>query len=251
MRTFASSSVSKCQPLSNSSRSRPLKDSTHAFCQGDPGSMNIDLVPENRHQSAIAPAMNSGPLSKRTNLGTPRWVPKQSSVATTRSASMERSTTMARASRVYSSTMLSSLMVRPSTVVSYWKSSAHTTSGAIGDRAPIAVPMPRKGFLRVRYGTRSPSSRHRRWMRLSLTVCPSRRACFAARRQPQRGRARAKLRRNARRACSSSDGRLATKRWVDLFWPASRHARRSETPNRCRSAHAALRRRPGVRSFPA
>ena len=38
--------------LSSSSRSRPLKDSIQAFCQGEPGSMNIAPVPLNRHQSA-------------------------------------------------------------------------------------------------------------------------------------------------------------------------------------------------------
>ena len=63
---------------------------------------------------------------------------------------MERSTTMAGHSRVNSSTMLSSLMVRSSSVVSNWKSSAHRAFGAIGHMAPTAVPMPRRGFLRLR-----------------------------------------------------------------------------------------------------
>ncbi len=75
---------------------------------------------------------------------------RRSRVATTVSASMERSTTMAGRSRVYSSTMLSSLRVRPSAVVSNWKSMAHRASGAMGHIAPTAVPMPRWGFLRLR-----------------------------------------------------------------------------------------------------
>jgi hypothetical protein len=40
-----------------------LKDSIHAFCQGEPGLMKIDPTPLKRHQSATALAMNSGPLS--------------------------------------------------------------------------------------------------------------------------------------------------------------------------------------------
>ncbi len=65
-RILASSRVSKSWPLRNSSRSRPLKDSIHAYHPGEPGSMNTLLVPLKRHQSATAWAMNSGPLSKRT-----------------------------------------------------------------------------------------------------------------------------------------------------------------------------------------
>src|SRR3954466_1416658 len=40
MRTWASRRLSNCQPLSSSSRSRPLNDSIQAFCHGEPGSMN-------------------------------------------------------------------------------------------------------------------------------------------------------------------------------------------------------------------
>lgn len=50
----------------------------------------------------------------------------RSKVATVRSASMLRSTTMAMASRVCSSTMFNSLRIRPSTVTSNWKSNAYT-----------------------------------------------------------------------------------------------------------------------------
>ncbi len=40
--------------------------------------------------------------------------------------------------------------MRPSTVVSNWKSSAHRAFGTMGHMAPTAVPIPRWGFLRLR-----------------------------------------------------------------------------------------------------
>ena len=49
-----------------------------------------------------------------------------------------------------SSTMLSSFKVRPSVVWSNWKSRAQTTSGAIGQNAPVRTPMPRRGRFRFR-----------------------------------------------------------------------------------------------------
>src|SRR5215203_1353874 len=72
MRTWASSRLSNCQLFSSSSRRRPLNDSIQAFCHGEPGSMNAVPTPLKRHQSATALAMNSGPLSNRTNAGAPR-----------------------------------------------------------------------------------------------------------------------------------------------------------------------------------
>ena len=111
------------------------------FCQGDPGSMKIDPTPLNLHQSATASAMNSGPLSKRTNAGAPRSHASRSNV---RDDPVRVDGTLDHdrgALRVYSSTMLSNLMVRLSSVVSNWKSSAHNTLGAIGHIAPRAVPI--------------------------------------------------------------------------------------------------------------
>lgn len=69
--------------VQESSRSRPLNDSIHAFCHGEPGSMNTVSTSLKRQQSATARAMNSGPLSKRTNAGAPRSAASLSSVATT------------------------------------------------------------------------------------------------------------------------------------------------------------------------
>ena len=140
---------------------------------------------------------------------------RQSNTSTTSSASMVRATLMARHSLVYSSMMFSILMVLPSLVTSNWKSSAHKTFGRMGDIAPTWVPVPVSRFLRLRCGTRRPSSRHRRRMRLSLTAQPPRRAALAARRQPHRGRSLEKARRNSR-SCSSSTVRTgAASRWVD------------------------------------
>ena len=87
-----------------------------------------------------------------------------------------------------SSITLSIFRVRPSTVVSNWKSSAHRAFGRIGHIAPTWVPIPVRRFLRFLVGTRRPSSRHRRRIRLLFTCQPALRAAVAARRHPHRGR---------------------------------------------------------------
>ena len=75
----------------------------------------------NRHQSRRALAVSPGPLSQRTNRGAvPRSATSRSRTATVASASMRRSTWMVRASRVCSSTTLSSLRILPSVVWSNW-----------------------------------------------------------------------------------------------------------------------------------
>src|SRR5215204_3058492 len=91
--------------------------------------------------------MNSGPLSNRTYAGAPRAAASRSRVATTATASMERSTTMAGHSRVNSSMTLSSFRVRPSTVTSNWKSIAHRAFGRIGHIAPTWAPDAGEAFL--------------------------------------------------------------------------------------------------------
>ena len=63
---------------------------------------------------------------------------------------MERSTSVASASRVNSSMTLRTLSILPSEVWSNWKSRAQTTLGLIGQNGPKALPMPRSGFLRLR-----------------------------------------------------------------------------------------------------
>ena len=55
--------MSDCSQVRDSSRERLLKDSAYPFCQGEPGSMNAVSIPERRHQSRIACAVNSVPLS--------------------------------------------------------------------------------------------------------------------------------------------------------------------------------------------
>ncbi len=141
--------------------------------------------------------MNSGPCrTART------WAPAValaivSSVATTLSASIERSTTMAGHSRVYSSTMFNNFNVVPSAVWSNWKSSAHNTFGRDRDRTHRRGRRSLgSGFLRFRYGTRRPSSRHRRRTRLLLTSGPLDAALRGASPSPPRpvGRERAQPR---------------------------------------------------------
>jgi hypothetical protein len=93
------------------------------------------------------------------------------------SVSMPRSTSIASASRV-DSIPSNIFKVRPSAVVSNWKSIAQITFGRIGDITPTATPIPVRRFYLRRCGTRRPSSRHRRRMRLVLTCQPARRASW-------------------------------------------------------------------------
>ena len=86
-------------------------------------------------------------------------------------------------------------------------------------------------------------------MRLSLTCQPARRAILAARRQPQRGRSVENLRSQARSSASSVSIGGGARRIVERCRPTTVQARRSDTPNRFRSALTALRLRFGVRSF--
>lgn len=68
-----------------------------------------------------------------------------------------------------------------------------------------------KRFLRFFVGTRTPSSRHSRRIRLLLTCQPALRASVAARRHPQRGR---RFENSRRRASLSGIGGGA-RRWVE------------------------------------
>jgi len=133
----------------------PANDSIQAFRHGDPVSMSNVPASLNRHKSVTAWAMSSGLLSKRRLTGAARSVLIFSRQATTAFASMERSTSMARNSRVNSSMTLSSLMVRPSGVRSNWKSRAHTTLGWIRHMAPIRSPVPLNASV-ASCGARSP-----------------------------------------------------------------------------------------------
>jgi hypothetical protein len=104
-------------------------------------------------------------------------------VATVASAVMLRAATTASASRVYSSTTFSNFSTRPSAVWSNWKSSAHTSFGrSARSLAAAVVESPRRRRLRRRSGTRSPSSRQSRWIRLRFTFHPRSRSVAHARR---------------------------------------------------------------------
>ena len=77
-------------------------------------------------------------------------------------------------SRVCSSTIEQILINRPCSSASNWKSTAHTTFGASAVGASTVEDPTR--LRRRRCGTRSPSSRHRRWTFLWFTTHPSARA---------------------------------------------------------------------------
>ena len=72
-------------------------------------------------------------------------------MATTASASMERSTTMAGHSLVNSSMTLSNFKVRLSSVVSNWKSRAHSALGAMRLMAPTLGPDATEKLFRLRW----------------------------------------------------------------------------------------------------
>jgi putative transposase len=82
--------------------------------------------PRRRHQSRRTQAIISGPLSILMNFGAPRSATRRSRTATILSAVMDRSTSVARASRVCSSTMFNSFKRLRSAVSSNSKSSPHT-----------------------------------------------------------------------------------------------------------------------------
>jgi hypothetical protein len=78
----------------------------------------------------------------------------------------------------------------------------------------------------------------------------ARRAILAARRHPQRGRSVENRRSQARNSASCAVIGDDVRRIVERWMPTTVQARRSDTPNRSRSAVTALRLRFGVRSFP-
>jgi len=108
-------------------------------------------VPQMRYQSRSAAAVSSGPLSMRRCAGAPREATRRSTVATTPSESMRWAAWTARASRVKSSTTLSSLMRRRSAVSSKQKSNAHTSLGQLA-RSLAAVPSVSRRRLALRCG---------------------------------------------------------------------------------------------------
>ena len=124
--------------------------------------------------------------------------------------------------------MFKSFKVLSSSVVSNWKSSAQRAFGVTGHTASTAVPMPGSWRLCFRQGTFRPSSPQRCWMRLSLRFRPFRRACLAARRQPQRGLVLEKSRRTFRarrlrnrRVKALGGPVLADEVWCDRHPPAT------------------------------
>jgi hypothetical protein len=103
-------------------------------------------------------AVISGPLSIRTSSEpAPRSRTIWSSARVVWSASIERATRIASASRVYSSTTWSSFSVRPSLVVSNWKSKAQIWLGrSARTRLAGTVDSPSRCRLRFRCRTVQP-----------------------------------------------------------------------------------------------
>ena len=69
--TLASSSTSNTSPAKSSSRSLPLKSSTHPLSQGDPGSIERAFAPTRSSHSRTRLAVDSLPLLLRMWSGTP------------------------------------------------------------------------------------------------------------------------------------------------------------------------------------
>jgi hypothetical protein len=109
MRTLASISESNCWPFKSSSRRRPLKLSIPAFGQGR-------QVDEHRARAVEAATVGHGigdelGLVVGANVGRGAALGRQTlETATTPSASMDSSTSVARASRVYSSITFKSVI---------------------------------------------------------------------------------------------------------------------------------------------
>jgi hypothetical protein len=229
----ASRSESKRHELSSSSRSRPLNDSIQAFCQGDPGSMKSEPV-----------ALKSAPVMHgvRHELGAVveahvvrRPVFEGQTIQDIDDAVDVDGPIDFDRERVNSSITFNIFTVRPSAAVSNWKSLAQITFGRIVDITPTATPIPVKRFVLRRCGTRRPSSRHNRRMRLSLTCQPARRAILAALRHAQRGRSTENRRNQPRNLASSVVIGGGSRRIVERWIPTTVQARRSDTPNRWNS----------------
>ena len=112
--------------LRHSSRNFPLKLSSVPFCQGLPGSLSALPIPSATIHFRIAFETNSGPLSERMKAGAPWMLTRRASTSMTRLERMLPATSMARHSRVHSSTMVRHLSCLPSAQQSKTKSNAQT-----------------------------------------------------------------------------------------------------------------------------
>ena len=87
----------------------PLKLSSVPFCQGLPGSIRATSMFDSTIHSRIALLMNSGPLSERKIAGAPCWLTSRASTSITRFERMLPATSIAKLSRVNSSTTVKHL----------------------------------------------------------------------------------------------------------------------------------------------
>jgi hypothetical protein len=131
------------------------------------------LAPTAAIQSLTACATNSGPLSDLIKAGTPRRINRSVSTLMTSVELSLRSTRIARYSRLCSSRMFNVLKTFPSSVL-WWTKSYDQTWSQYSGRSLNHEPSfnQSRPFFGCFIGTFSPSHRHRRSMRLSLTCQP-------------------------------------------------------------------------------
>jgi hypothetical protein len=115
--------------LSNSSRNFPLKNPTYPFSHGLPGSINSGATASRSYHCRSMRAIHSGPLSFRICVGQPRSRNNTLKTSWTSCDVSRRWMVIARHSRVYSSTTVSSFSGWPSWVRSITKSYDQTWFG--------------------------------------------------------------------------------------------------------------------------
>jgi hypothetical protein len=99
--------------LRHSLRNLPLKLSSATFCHGLPGSIRAVSILAYANYAKIALLANSGPLSKRRNVGTPCSLTKRLSTSMTRGERILPATSMATLSHVNSSITVEALELLP------------------------------------------------------------------------------------------------------------------------------------------
>lgn len=105
-----------CAHFCREGRNHALKISQVALSQNDRGLMQAVLAPTAAIRSRTSRAINSGPLSDHTYSGRPRSMDQSVSTSSTSEQSNLRSTRIIRAALVYSWTVLSIRLTRPSAV---------------------------------------------------------------------------------------------------------------------------------------
>ena len=176
MTVCASSTESNASTESTSSRTREPNDSTNGFCQGEPGSMKLRPAPPRRHQSRSGVRGHLGAVVHPHELGGGAALADDlvehpdGVVGVDRARDPDRQAPRGCARRR-----------RAAASASGRRRSCRTGSPAPrrgwAARPAAARPgrssSPSRCRLRLRCGTRRPSSRHSRWIFLRFTAQPS------------------------------------------------------------------------------